>query len=64
MCRRGTPPSRNLSEGGVGGDALTKETLPPSHVSSEGGGGSSNTTKRKSLRRVAKLLLLLPVGSQ
>jgi hypothetical protein len=25
VCRQITPPSRNLSEGGVGGDALTEE---------------------------------------
>ena len=41
-----TPLSHNLSEGGAGGDALTKETPPLSCVSSEGGGGSSNTMKR------------------
>ena len=58
MCRPGTPPSRNSSEGGVGGDASIKETPPPSRVLSEGGGGSSDMTKRRSLHRVAS------VGSQ
>jgi hypothetical protein len=55
VCRQRTPLSCNLSEAGVGGDALTEETSPPSCVSSEGGGGSSNTMKRGSLRRVGSV---------
>jgi len=44
VCQQITPPSRNLSEGGVGGDASTEEP-PPSHVSSEGGGGGCRQRK-------------------
>jgi hypothetical protein len=55
MCRQITPLSHNLSKRGVGGDASTEETSPPSRVLSEGGGGSSNTMKRPSLCHVGSV---------
>jgi hypothetical protein len=55
VCRQITPPSRNLSERGVGSDASTEETSPLSRVPSDGGVGNSNTTKRPSLRRVGSV---------
>jgi hypothetical protein len=53
MCRQITPPSRNLSEEGVGGDASTEETSPPSRVSSEGGGWRVSTEETPPLSRVS-----------
>ena len=49
VCRQITPPSRNLSEGGVGGDASTEEIPPPPRISSEGGGGGGVLTENPSV---------------
>jgi hypothetical protein len=44
VCQQRTPPSHNLSEGGVGGDASIEEP-PSSHVLSERGGVEVLTEK-------------------